>query len=96
MTVLCPAALSGWTLEFGFAANITSVWNATIVSHVGNHYIIRDAGYNGALAAGQSTAFGFNAARADGTTGPAVNVFTNVILSSGTQKKTYPTLGPTS
>ena len=90
------AGLSGWTLEFDFAANITQIWNATIVSHVGNHYVIRDAGYNGAIAAGQSTSFGFNAARGDGTTGPAINVFTNVILTSGTQKKTYATLGPAS
>ncbi len=90
------SALNGWTIEFDFAANITQIWNATIVSHVGNHYVISAASYNALIGAGQSTSFGFNAARADGTTGPAINVFTNVVLTSGTQKKTYATLGPAS
>ncbi len=31
------AALAGWTVAFDASFNITSIWNATIVSHVGNH-----------------------------------------------------------
>ena len=29
--------LQGWTLEFDATFNITNIWNADIVSHVGNH-----------------------------------------------------------
>ena len=36
-------ALHGWTVEFDATFDITNVWNAQIVSHVGNHYVIRNA-----------------------------------------------------
>jgi len=52
-------ALGSWVLEFDLPVAITSIWNATIVSHVGNHYVIRNASYNGTVAAGGSVSFGF-------------------------------------
>lgn len=30
----------GWTLEFDFTGTITNVWNSTISSHVGSHYVV--------------------------------------------------------
>jgi len=54
-------ATNGWTLEFDLAADITNIWNATIVSRVGNHYVIKSMSYNGVLAPGASTSFGFQA-----------------------------------
>jgi len=36
------SALSGWTAEFNSTASITNIWNATIVSHVGDHYVVRN------------------------------------------------------
>jgi len=39
----------GWTLEFDWDASITSIWNATIQSHVGNHYIIGNMDYNAVI-----------------------------------------------
>ena len=53
--------INGWTLQFDFAGNITDIWNAQIVSHVGNHYVIQNADWNATIAAGQSIDFGFNA-----------------------------------
>lgn len=53
-------SLNGWTLAFDFPAEITSIWNAQIVSHVGNHYVLKDMGYNANISAGGSTSFGFN------------------------------------
>jgi alpha-L-arabinofuranosidase len=50
---------SGWTLQFNFAATITQIWNATVVSHSGTHYVIENAGYNSTIAPGQSVSFGF-------------------------------------
>ena len=35
--------LQGWTLEFDADFDISSIWGAEIVSHVGNHYVIRNA-----------------------------------------------------
>jgi chitinase len=59
------AAISGWTLEFDLDATITSVWNATIVSQSGSHYVIQPASWGATIAAGASFSFGLQA------TGPA-------------------------
>ena len=52
---------SGWTVEFDSPAQITNIWNAQITSHVGTHYVITNMAYNGTVAAGQSTTFGYQA-----------------------------------
>jgi hypothetical protein len=54
-------AINGWTLEFDFTGNITDIWDAQIVSHVGNHYVIQNADWDATIAPGQSISFGFNA-----------------------------------
>ena len=53
--------ISNWQLQFTFAANITSIWDATIVSHTGNQYVVENAGWNASIAPGASISFGFNA-----------------------------------
>ena len=52
-------AWQGWTLQFTFAGDITDIWNAEIVSHVGNTYVIRGAAWNRDVPAGGATSFGF-------------------------------------
>lgn len=44
--------IQGWTLEFDWAAQITDLWSGTIVSHIGNHYVVKSLAYNGAIAPG--------------------------------------------
>src|SRR2546423_1473220 len=51
--------ISDWKLEFDYAAQISSIWDAQIVSHVANHYVIANAGWNSTLAAGSAVSFGF-------------------------------------
>ena len=53
-------AVNGWTLAYDFAPNITSIWNASISSHQGTHYVLQDAGYNKTIAPGGVVAIGFN------------------------------------
>jgi hypothetical protein len=53
--------INGWTLEFDFTGNITDIWDAQVVSHVGNHYVIQNADWDATIAAAQSISFGFNA-----------------------------------
>jgi len=60
------APISGWTMEFDMKANIVNIWNAVIVSHVGTHYVIKNASWNGIIAAGTEISFGF---QADGIAG---------------------------
>ncbi|ODU00866.1 MAG: hypothetical protein ABS79_02645 [Planctomycetes bacterium SCN 63-9] len=64
-------AINGWKLEFDFASNIDSIWNARIVSHVGSHYVLQDMGYNATIAPGATTSFGFNGSPGNLTTQPA-------------------------
>lgn len=53
--------INDWVLEFNFNGQISDIWNAKVVSHVGTRYVVQNAGYNGVLAAGASTSFGFTA-----------------------------------
>lgn len=74
------AAVSGWKLEFDFAASIDSIWNANIISHVGNHYVLQDAGYNSVIAAGGTVSFGFNGSPGNLTTQPTNYLFNGLPL----------------
>lgn len=47
-----------WPLTF--AGQITSIWDATVVSHTGNRYVVTGASYNNSVAAGAVATFGFN------------------------------------
>jgi len=58
---------NGWQLEFDLDANITNIWNAQIVSHVGSRYVIRMAPWNGRIAPGGKVTFGFQASGSDRT-----------------------------
>lgn len=55
------AATSGWRVEFDAPFQITNLWNGEIVSHVGNHYVVRNASWNGSLSPNGSADFGFQA-----------------------------------
>ena len=76
LTNTSTQAWSSWTLEFDLAANITNIWNGQILSHIGYRYIVKNLAYNGAVAKGGSTNFGF---QASATTVPGG--LANVILN---------------
>ena len=50
-----------WTLEFDSSHHFNQFWNAEIVSHEGNHYVIKNRGYNAVIGAGQTLILGFTA-----------------------------------
>ena len=52
-------AVNDWTISFNYAADITSIWDATVVAREGDRYTIANAGWNANLEAGRSVAFGF-------------------------------------
>ncbi|MET3984730.1 endoglucanase [Streptomyces sp. PvR034] len=56
------STIAGWTLGFAFAGDqrIGNAWNAT-VAQAGSAVTARDAGWNGSLAPGAGTSFGFQA-----------------------------------
>ena len=71
------AATGTWTLAFDFAGQISSFWNATPVSHVGNHFVVTGASWNATIAAGGTTSFGFGASPGGGTAAPTNFAFTS-------------------
>lgn len=54
------SAIEDWYLEFDFNRNITNIWNGVTESHKRNHYVIKNAGYNANINAGQTISFGFS------------------------------------
>lgn len=68
----------GWTLEFTFDGDITDIWNAEIVSHVGNTYVIRGAAWNRNISAGRKISFGFI-----GTSNGLEDPLSNFVLNGG-------------
>ncbi len=51
--------IEDWSLEFDFDRNIERFWTAEIVEHEGEHYIVKNAGYNANIAPGQTITLGF-------------------------------------
>lgn len=66
------AAVSNWRLEFDYAGQITSIWNAQILSRVGDHYTIVGAAWNSSMPANTQTSFGF-VANGTGAIAPPAN-----------------------
>ena len=55
------AGIEGWILEFDYDGQISSFWEADILEHVKNHYVIQNRGYNYKIAAGSTLVLGFQA-----------------------------------
>ena len=54
-------ATRGWQIAIDMPYQITNIWNATIVSHDANGYVIGGAAWNGQIAHDGETDFGFTA-----------------------------------
>lgn len=68
--------LDGWTVSFDASFDITNIWGAEIVSHVGDHYVVRGLSWDSNVPAGGQATFGFQATPGAGgtaTTGLALN-----------------------
>ncbi|KJY30607.1 glycoside hydrolase family 6 protein [Streptomyces sp. NRRL S-495] len=87
--------LSSWTLEWTFAGNqqVTQGWNATFTQS-GAAVTARNVSYNGSLATGGSTSFGFNGSY--GGTNPVPAAFKlNGVPCNGSTTSPTPTGTPT-
>ncbi|MEB3190360.1 MAG: glycosyl hydrolase family 18 protein [Snowella sp.] len=82
-----------WTLEFTSSFNITSLWNAEIVSHVGDKYVVKYPSWQPDLAPGQSINIGFLGTPINGNVPPPTNYLLNgVSISSGSGNPPPPAL----
>ena len=62
--------ITNWQLGFDFPGQITSIWNASIKSHVGSHYVIQNAGWNSTIQPGANLVIGFDGSPGKVTVGP--------------------------
>ena len=53
-------ALDGWSLTLESPISISSIWNAQILSHDGDTYVIGNASWNGSVSSGGTVQFGFS------------------------------------
>ena len=74
--------IEDWVLEFDFDAEITNVWNGTILSSEDGHYVIQNAGYNANVLANEFVSFGMQGKFAGEVCEP-----TNYVLSSYGEKE---------
>lgn len=80
------AAIKNWRVEFDYNRNISNLWDAEIVSHVGNHYVIQSKSYNNTINVGQVVTFGFIA-------GAGSDIPRNLTLNgSGSSPQTPPSM----
>ncbi len=76
--------ITDWRLEFDWERSITSIWDARIVSHVGNHYVLAavDAAWeDGDLSPGETKTFGFVAQPGNGAAFPATGLLNGATVS---------------
>jgi aryl-phospho-beta-D-glucosidase BglC (GH1 family) len=92
LTNNAAAPINGWTLQFDFTPNLSNIWNAQIVSHSGTHYVIKDAGYNAAIAPGQAISIGFNASPGGHPAPPTGYVLNGAALGGGGPTQSPPTV----
>ncbi len=78
VTNATAAAATDWTVSFDFDGQIASLWNGEIISRSGSTYTVKNASWNGALAAGGTASFGFTA-----SPGGAAAVLRNVAVVLG-------------
>jgi cellulase/cellobiase CelA1/aryl-phospho-beta-D-glucosidase BglC (GH1 family) len=84
-------AVNGWTLEFDFSGTITNIWNGSITSHIGTHYVIQNVSNNAGIAAGAGVTVGFSADPADQAQPPTNYVFNGVALGGSTSNPSITT-----
>lgn len=60
----------GWSVEFDFARDLTSIWDARIGSRTGSRYTIRPVGWNERIEPGGKVTFGFGGSPGNVAEGP--------------------------
>ncbi|GIE92245.1 cellulose binding domain-containing protein [Actinoplanes regularis] len=88
--------ISGWTLRWSFGAGqaVTQAWNAT-VTQSGAAVTAVNVSYNGTLATGASTSFGFNGSWTGGNPVPTAFTLNGVTCTGTVTPTTSPTATPT-
>ncbi len=82
LTNTTNTAYTSWIIEFDFPYSIDSIWSAKIKSHTGNHYVIENESWNGAVAPDQTVTFGFQ-----GSPGNITDTISNVKVNGNSNNE---------
>ena len=85
------SSVANWQLGFDLNASISSIWDASVVSHVGTHYVISGNAYDNAIPASGTLSFGFVAS--PGHVASPTNITINGVAAGG--GTTTPPVPPT-
>ena len=77
-----------WTIEFEAPFEIDQLWDAEIISHEGNKYVLRFGDNNQTLAPGDTTTITFNANKINGEIVPPENYYFDTLLVESTSGTT--------
>lgn len=69
-------AWDGWEVEFDWEHNLTQFWNSKLVSHEGEHYVVKNESWNARVEPGASVTFGFS-----GNPGNVVTSPRNILIN---------------
>ena len=75
ITNISDKTIEDWVLECEYDRNIDNIWDAEILEHVGNKYVIKNMGYNSNILPGETVSFGFC-----GSGGTSEDVMTNTVV----------------
>ncbi len=86
MTIQNPTSsdINGWTLAFNAPYNITQIWNADIISHQGNQYVVANQGSDAIIPSHSAVRFGFIASPGGTVPKPTGYVLNGVALGQPT------------
>ena len=84
--------VNNWKLEFDLPANISSMWNAQVSSHTGNHYVVTGLSWDQALGGTSQIDVGYVAAPGGPAPTPTNLLLNGVSLGSGGSTSTLPAL----
>ena len=65
------STVPNWKLEFDLSSSITSIWNAQVTQHSGNHYVITGLAWDSSIGGNAALDFGFVASPGGSTPAPA-------------------------
>ncbi len=76
--------IEDWKLEFDFSCNIDRFWSAVILEHTGDHYKIKNAGYNYSIKPGETVVLGFSATPGNITAEPVNYILNEIVMEQST------------
>ncbi|MCM1090242.1 MAG: cellulose binding domain-containing protein [Butyrivibrio sp.] len=78
--------IEDWQISFDLPHEINDLWGGQVVSHEGDHYVVKNSSYNQNIAAGGSVTIGFTVNSGDAENVPERVVLEEIALAKGNEQ----------